>query len=345
MEINVCSSCGGKVEFSPQDKALKCVNCGNIYPIEYKQQVVKHPIMDYSVSAHLDAWLKENRAYKCKVCGAQVTFNKYDIATNCQYCHTSSLMPLKDLPGFKPEKVIPFKIDKNRAKDEFKYMVLKRKFLPNDFRKNLPTTDMGATYLSAFNFECFVSASYKGRQRISSTERDRNGRTRTVTSYRYFSGNIEKQFDNLVVEASDKINQDEIASILPYDFSESYDYDNKFIKGYNVGYYNQTIAEAQEVAKQDALHQVEQAIRRKYSSIDSLTVNPTYSNIKYNYTLLPAYFVNFSYKNKPYINVMNGQMGAIGGKLPKSPIKITLFVLMILLVLGLPILFILLAGG
>ena len=27
MEINNCSSCGGKVEFSPKDKGLKCVKC------------------------------------------------------------------------------------------------------------------------------------------------------------------------------------------------------------------------------------------------------------------------------------------------------------------------------
>ena len=44
MEINTCSSCGGRLEFSPSDKALKCINCGSVYPIEYKKEQLKHEI-------------------------------------------------------------------------------------------------------------------------------------------------------------------------------------------------------------------------------------------------------------------------------------------------------------
>ena len=343
MEINVCSGCGGKVEFSPQDKALKCVNCGSVYPIEYKQYVVKHYSQDLVNNTHLDDWSAQNRAYKCNICGATITYNKYDIATNCQYCNASSLVPLKDLPGLKPEKVIPFKIDKEQAKQEFKTRTLKRKFLPNQFKKNLPRTEIASTYISAFVFDCFVSAKYSGRQSFTRTVRDKDGRTRHVTEYKYFSGKIDKQFNNLVVESSDKINQDEIKGILPYDFSECYDYDNAFIKGYNVGYYNQSIQNAETVAKRDAVEILDREIRRKYSSVDYVNIDPTFSNMLYNYTLLPAYFVNFKYKDKPYINMMNGQTGAVTGKVPRSGAKITLFVLFILLLIGLPVLCIVLS--
>ena len=44
MKINNCTSCGGKIEFSPNDKAIKCINCGNLYPIELKKEVRKHAI-------------------------------------------------------------------------------------------------------------------------------------------------------------------------------------------------------------------------------------------------------------------------------------------------------------
>ena len=340
MEVNNCSSCGGRVEFSTADKALKCVNCGSVYPIEYCKNVHKHPIDWMPDKAKLDEWSNQNRAYKCKVCGAQVTFNKYDIASKCQYCNVSSLSPLKDLPGLKPEKVIPFKIGKEQAKTEFKTRTLKRKFLPNDFKRNLPKTEMGATYLSSFVFDGLVNATYSGRERLTRTERRSNGTTRTVTYYRNFSGKIEKQYTDVVVEASDKISQDEIVNILPYDFTESYDYNNDFIKGYNVGYYNQGIQEADNVAKREMLKDIERLIRSKYSSIESLTINPTYSNIKYNYTLLPTYFVNFKYKDKSYINLMNGQTGKVAGKVPRSGLKITLLVLFILAIIGLPILII-----
>lgn len=338
MKINNCTNCGGRVEFSPNDKGLRCINCGNVYPIEYKQTATKHAIEWIPSDEGFNKWINESRSYKCQTCGAQVIFNKYDFAGNCKYCNTSSLLPTSELPGLIPETVIPFKISKQDAKNEFYAKVKKRNFLPLNFKKNLPRADIGATYISSFDFAMHVLAKYHGRQRFTRTERDSNGRSRTVTEYRSFSGTINHQFNNILVEASDKLNQDEINSILPYDFAESYDYEDDFVKGYNVGYYNQSVSQAEGVAKNEAYNQIEDMIHSKYSSIDSLTITPTYSNIKYNYALLPVYFVTFNYKNKPYVNVMNGQTGKTSGKVPRSGLQITMLVLFILAIIGLPIL-------
>ena len=282
MEINNCSNCGGKVEFSPKDKALRCVNCASIYPIDYKQTVTKRPVGSKISQFDMDKWQQNNHSYTCENCGANIMLNKMDITSTCKYCNTSSLVPLEDLPGLKPEIVVPFKISKEDAKTEFYNRVKKRNFLPLNFKKNLPKAEIGATYISSFTFEMLVTATYKGRLRISKTVRDKNGRSRTVYDYRPISGNIRQQFDNLVVEASDKINQEEIVNIFPYDFNESYDYDDDFVKGYNVGYYNQTVEQAEVRAKHDALDLVENAIRNKYSHpIENLVIEPVYLNINY----------------------------------------------------------------
>ena len=343
MEVNICSSCGGKVEFSPQDKGLKCVNCGNVYPIEYTQTVTKHPIEWVPDQQKLTEWGQQNRSYQCRTCGAQITFNRYDIAQNCQYCNTNSLVPLNDLPGLRPEIVLPFNFSKEQAKAEFNTRVTKRHFLPLDFKRNLPRTEMSSTYISSFTFECFVEAKYHGRQKIETTERDSNGHTHTETSYRYFSGVIKHQFDNLVVEANDKISQNDIKGILPYNFNESYDYQDGFVKGYNVAYYDRSVENAKEQAKKDAYQHIERMIRNKYYSIDSLTIEPVYSNMKYNYALLPMYFVNFKYKDQSYTNIMNGQTGKTSGSVPRSGVQITLFTLFILLLIGIPAICILLS--
>ncbi|MFQ6723711.1 MAG: hypothetical protein ACLRFE_00050 [Clostridia bacterium] len=342
MDIKTCSSCGGSVEFSPKDKLLKCVKCGNLYNVEYTNYQFKHPIDWVPDDDVVDKWISSNRAYKCDTCGAIVTYNRYDIASKCQYCNATSLVDLNELPGLRPEKIIPFKIDKTDAKQQFKNNVLKRKFLPNQFKKDLPNVDISSTYLSAFSFDCMVNATYSGRQSYTKTVRDKDGRSHSVTEYRNFSGKIDKQFIDLVVESSDKINQAEIRGILPYDFSECYDYEDDFIKGYNVGYYNQDVKDAEYVAKEEMVKMLEREIRNRYSSVDYVNIKPTYSNMIYNYTLLPAYFVNYNYKNKPYINMMNGQTGKLTGKVPRSNAKITLFVLMILLIIGIPIIAILL---
>ena len=343
MEINNCDGCGGKVEFNSQTKALQCIKCGNLYPIEYKQNTKKHPIDWIPDGNKVDSWIDSNRAWNCDVCGAKVIFNKYAIATNCQYCHADALIPVGALPGLKPEKIIPFKITKGHAKAEFAKRIKTKKFLPNEFKHNLPKIDLGATYLSGFTFAGVVDATYQGRERHTRTVRSSDGRSSTEVYYTNFSGQIVQHYPNVLIESSDKINQTEIDEILPYDFDESFDYDDDFVKGYSVGYYNKDIKEAESQAKKVMFDDIESRIRSNHTSIDSLTINPIYSNIEYNYILLPVYFITYDYKNKKYINLMNGQTGALGGKVPRSRAKIAILILFILLVIGLPALLIIMS--
>ena len=203
--------------------------------------------------------------------------------------------------------------------------------------------DLGATYLSSFTFDGLVDATYSGRERHTRTVTDSSGKSSTETYYVDFSGRVVQQYSNILIECSDKINQTEIENVLPYDFSECYDYNNDFIKGYNVGYYNIGVEDAEVQAKRVMLEDVDSNIRKKHTSIDTLTINPTYSDMKYNYTLLPAYFITYDYKNKKYINLMNGQTGALSGKVPRSRVKIALMIMFILLAIGLPTLFMILA--
>ena len=137
MKINNCKSCGANVEFSPQHQCLKCTKCDTLYPIKATKQGTKHSIGWMPDKSKFQQWLNESRSYKCDTCGAQVIYDKYDIVTKCKYCGANSLAPLNDLPGLQPEKIVPFKITKEQAKQEFVTRTKKRKFLPNKFKNNL----------------------------------------------------------------------------------------------------------------------------------------------------------------------------------------------------------------
>lgn len=343
MEINSCTSCGGKVEFSPTDKALKCLNCGNLYSIKYEKNNFKHPVDSNINIEELNKWANSTKAFKCKTCGAYTTLNKFDLAVKCQYCNTSSLMPMKELPGLKPEIIIPFKVTKDEAKIKFKQRVKNSHFVPNDFKKTIAKIPVGATYISSFTFECNVNAGFKGIESYTESYTDSQCNRKTVTKTRSISGSINHYFTNIVVEASDKILQNDINQILPYDFNEAVDYQDDFIKGYNIGYYNQTVENAEQVAKGIAVDELKRMLFRKYPRLDSVEVYPTYSNIKYNYALLPVYFVNFEYKKKSYMSLVNGQTGKTAGKLPKSKLQIMSVVLFILALVIIPLLVLILS--
>ena len=346
MEINNCPACGGKVEFSPDDMGLKCEKCAKVYPIEFKpakeKKSLSHAIAENEEGHKL--WEESKRTYQCQSCGAQIVLNKFDMASKCCYCNTTSLVHVDKLPGLKPDAVIPFKINKAKADEVFKGSIKKRMFLPNDFKKNLPNTVIGATYISSFSFNIDAFASYNGTRAVTRTVHTKNG-TRTTTYYVPFSGSINQNFPNIVIESCDKIQQHQINNILPYNFKDCYDYNDDFITGYSVQYYDQTVTETTKKAENVALRSLDNMIRRKHGSVHTLSINPKYSNHKYSYVLLPLYFINFKYKDKEYLNLMNGQTGTTSGKLPKSPVKITFFTLFIILMcIGLPLLVVLLSS-
>ena len=83
--IKKCKTCGGEIFFNPKRKGNECKYCGALFPVEYKYNFVKK---DFSESEPLetDNFAKSIKNVKCKGCGAQIIFNKYEVQSECPYC-------------------------------------------------------------------------------------------------------------------------------------------------------------------------------------------------------------------------------------------------------------------
>ena len=64
-----------------------------------------------------------------------------------------------------------------------------------------------------------------------------------------------------------------------------------------------------------------------------LQVAADYSAQTFKHVLLPIWLLSYQYGAETYRIIVNGVTGSVGGKYPKSWIKISLLVLMILIVL------------
>ena len=76
-----------------------------------------------------------------------------------------------------------------------------------------------------------------------------------------------------------------------------------------------------------------------YDVIDYLNVNTSFDKITYKYVILPVWICNYSYNNKKYQFMVNGETGKIVGKTPVSPIKVTALVFVIIAVIILAMLY------
>lgn len=321
--IKKCKNCGGNLVFSPSLQALKCEKCGSKNEITKNSNIVKHDITEKNEKVKTN----KNITVRCESCGANVIVTNNAHASNCSYCGSSVVLHTDDMLGLKPDGIIPFAFDKNRASVLFKQNIKHRWFLPNKFKKTPPIDSIKGVYIPSFGFDEITSSNYQGRLGTNHTRRGANGKTYTYTTYQNISGAIRLEHNNVFIESSSLVSQAQLEEIKPYDTRQIYKYNADFIRGYSLEYYINTVEQCKLQADFIIDNSIRSSILSKYSydTVSYLNINTDRLDEKFSYVILPTYQVSYNYKNKNYITLMNGQTGTVGKNLPKSGVKIGFF--------------------
>lgn len=319
-----CSGCGGNLLFSPASQDLVCERCSSHFQIKNGGEIIPHDYVEGKNSKDNSDWVGEGRMFKCKACGGEVSLQGHEISNICPYCGSGYVSEIASLAGLKPDCVIPFAFDKESGAKKFKEGVQKKFFLPSAFKKDLPKSKIYGLYVPCFSFSGEAKARYKGT--LAEDVVRENGKGETFTQTRHFPifGEEDIPFDNITVEASQKLTQKELSSISPYNHERSCKFDDGYLRGYYVEHYSDSLDSSHDEAKKILQRNARNQILSKYSydRVVSLDINMSYSNEKYLYKLIPVYKFEYSYKKKKYLTCMNGQTGKIQGNLPKSGWKI-----------------------
>ena len=226
---------------------------------------------------------------------------------------------------------------------------LKNQFFANlshEFKTPINADEIKGYYFPSFLFDAIGSTTYSGRLYTEEKKEKEDGTTETIRNYFNISGTRETHHNNVEVEASSKLTQLELNFIKPYNLSEARAYSNEFIYGFSLEQHDTNLDKALLQAQNLMKFDIRNTILNSYDhdGVSNLDLRTSFYNQKYNYCMLPIYRINFSYKNKTYTNVMNGQTGSLGGDYPKSAGKISLVVILSILGFLLPIiLFVLVA--
>lgn len=332
-----CVNCGGNLVFSPSLQSLYCLSCGSTDNIDVKIFDNKRDYSDSSSSVYVHG----KKGYiKCPNCGSSVETDGNDLSVRCNYCETPLALDTEGLLSA-PDFIIPFKLDKEQVAEKFISGVKKKFFLPNKFKKKPPLESIEGFYFPAFCFDEKTFTTYRGKLGKNHTRRNAEGHFETYTTYKSISGTKSLSHRNVFIETSSDLTQSELAYILPYDTRHLYCYDEKFVMGFSLEKIASTLKECKESADITIDGIIRTTILSEYSydSVVSFSADTTRSDVKFAYGALPVYKVSYTYKNKKYNTLINGQTGEIGGGLPKSVAKITLLVIFLLLIfIGLPLL-------
>ncbi|MFI3207021.1 MAG: hypothetical protein R3Y33_07215 [Clostridia bacterium] len=336
IETNKCPNCGGAIEFDPNKQMLKCPYCEGEFPIESVREfneAEKEAVEDnmnwdvYSSDTGNGDWTGEEKenisAYVCQSCGGEIIADKETAATSCPYCGNPVILPKQFEGMFKPDYVIPFKFDKNSAKNALKNFYKGKILLPKEFKTDNKIEEVQGLYVPYWLFDCDSKADMRFKATRVRTWSDSKFRY-VKTSHFSLVRNGEVSFEKIPVDGSSKIEDKYSEAIEPFDYKQSEAFQTAYLTGYLADKYDvsaeQCVPRANERIRESTIEEFRKTVIG-YDTVNLISSNINILQGDIKYTMLPMWILNTNYHGKKYTFAMNGQTGKIVGELPTDRLK------------------------
>ncbi|MFO7618919.1 MAG: hypothetical protein R6W91_04620 [Thermoplasmata archaeon] len=332
-----CGSCGAHLEFDPKTQNMKCEFCQSekIVPIEHKA-IIEH---DFFSAPKSLGWDRPVVSMSCQSCGATIS-SESGVAGKCTYCgspYVKQTPPRADL--IRPETLVTFKIDKNRANDLFKHWLGKGWFSPSNLANLARLNLIKGVYTPFWTYDTKTFSQWTAESGYYYYETETytamvNGRpqvrTRQVRKVRWVPSHGQRQgfYNDVLIPASRGMNQELVHKIYPFELNQLVPYKPEFLSGFMAEEYGvdlqQGWASAQNVVSSSERDKCARDVPGDTHRF--LRVQTTFGDITYKHILLPVWIAAYEYKAKTYHFLVNGQTGEVQGFKPISWAKVALFV-------------------
>lgn len=322
-----CPACGGAIAFDSSIQKMKCPFCDNEFEMETLKafdEELKNEAPD-DMNWHTTAgenWAEEEAdgmsVYVCQSCGGEIVVDDTTAATACPFCDNPVVVMGRLTGALKPNYVIPFKLDKNAAKEGLYNHLKGKKLLPKVFKDKNHIDEIKGLYVPFWLFDADADANirYKATKVncYSDSEYDY-----TSTSFYSVRRAGEVLFEKIPVDGSTKMDDDLMESIEPYDFSEAVDFQTAYLAGYLADKYDVDENASVERANDRIRNSVEEEFKstvRGYASVVAESTSVRLKNGEAKYALYPVWVLNTTWNGEKYTFAMNGQTGKFVGNLP-----------------------------
>ncbi len=337
-----CPSCGGIMDFDPNTGGLLCPYCGYVHQIDVSEEKTKSAVeLDFKTAEQTGNcdWGAEKKTVTCKSCGAVSIYDELVISNECPYCGSNQVMEEKGTDSLAPGGVCVFKLDAEKAGAKFKSWIKGKLFCPSAAKKKASPKSFKGVYVPAWTFDTQTVSHYRAEYGIERHRRDSKGNTYVKTDWYSTSGTHREFINDHTVIATDRYDGKMFSMIKPFATEENLVYKPEYIAGFVAERYTVGLGDSWDKSREEICKLLESSIEAEIRSrhhaddVRSLRFNPEFSDIKYKYLLLPVWISSFTYKNKIYNFMVNGQTGKVGGKTPVSPWRVSVAVLICLIII------------
>lgn len=325
-----CPSCGGAIHWDSTAQKMKCPFCETEFDISTLQsfdddlrQDEKTDDMNWQSGPEAE-WTEGEtdnmRVYVCKSCGGEIIGDKDMGASSCPYCGNSVIVPSQFKGDLKPDILIPFKLNKEQAKDGLRRHMKGKRLLPKVFKDENHIDEIKGIYVPfwLFDAQAEADARYKAEQVNSWTDsKFRYTETRVYSVSR--SGTL--GFENVACDGSSKLDDRLMDSIGPFNSAEAVPFQTAYLSGYLADRYDVTADQCRERANERIRKSTADTFGRTvtgYSSVRTESCSIRLSNARTKYALYPVWLLNTTWRENRYMFAMNGQTGRFIGDLPED---------------------------
>lgn len=327
-----CPSCNASMVFDSKSQHMKCPYCDTEMTVEEFQRTQKsEDTQTTGKSISNDNWysmstgqwqnneLNGMRVYSCQSCGSEIVAEETTGATTCPFCNNKITMKGQFSGDLKPDYIIPFKLDKKAAKENYYKHLKGKKYLPKVFKKENHVDEIKGVYIPFWLFDVDADAqiTYEAEKVHSHTSGDTEYTTREIYSV-YREGSI--NFDHIPADGSRKMDDTLMEAIEPYNFQEAVPFQQAYLAGYLADRYDVNVNERIDRARDRIRVCTERAFRktvRGYNGGASVKdSNVQIHNASYWYAMYPVWLLNTTWHGQKFTFAMNGQTGKMVGDLP-----------------------------
>ena len=321
-----CPACTGPLHFDGMSGKLVCDYCGSSYTLEEVQAsyadrnasaaAADHAAQEKEEKQRQEAAAQEGgaqgwgadavhmRAYNCSTCGAELMCDQSTAALNCPYCGNPTVIPSRFEGVDRPDYVIPFKIGKDKAVEALRTYYKGKHLLPGSFISSNHLEEIKGVYVPFRLYSGTVDA--EAQYTAKKEHREKQGDTEIVRTEFYEvqrSGSLD--YSKIPVDASQKMPDDLMDSIEPYDYKDLRKFTLEYMPGFMASRQDVGEKECRERARTRAGHSAQEALKgtvEGYTSVSTDRHREGFRQETVEYGMFPVWLLSTKWEGKTFLS-------------------------------------------
>ncbi len=334
-----CRYCGGSIVYNPEQRRLTCPYCGGTQEIAAEEVGQQAAEFEFTLEAMEQArygWGRERKELVCESCGAAVAVAPDVLTSVCAFCG-SNRVHARDVTGdmLRPSALIPFAVERDRLPTLVAEWLGRGWMHPPELRNVRALRKLTGVYLPFWTFDADIRADWKAEVGTERVERYRsNGelRTRVVIDWHWRSGRVHVPVDDHLVPGTIYTSRVILEKVSPFDLSALVTYDPAYLAGWQAKGYDIPLEDAWRQGRQDMRALAKRACYADTGSshVRNFRMQVDFSNEQWRYILLPVYIAAYTFEDRTFQVMVNGQTSKVAGQKPVAWPRVWLAILAML---------------